>query len=331
MEKRPVHFVLETGSLSGGVRVVCELANRLVRRDWPVMIWSVQPKQTLGWFQLDSRVKWVSFYRTGTVEDYDGLTTVLEKQSGVKIATFWRTAFSVSEASQNGDGMYLVQDIETSYTSQPKMSERVIQSYQLPLIKITTSRWVESHLPDCGYIGIGVDNFYHRLEKVKRDGFPLACARRQALKGWAVLAEVARYLDKAGKPIQTFGIDAKLPLFASFHHHPKPDDKAVRQLYNQAGVFISTSVHEGLSLTQLEAMLCFCPVVTTLSDGNLEYVQDGENCLVGTTARELADHTLKVLKDRDLATHLSQSGYTTAQRYQWSDVIQRLEKFLNLE
>ena len=54
MPSKVLHIVLETGSISGGVKVVGELANRLVERGWQVAIWSINAnaffRTTVGWF-----------------------------------------------------------------------------------------------------------------------------------------------------------------------------------------------------------------------------------------------------------------------------------------
>jgi glycosyltransferase involved in cell wall biosynthesis len=275
-------------------------------------------------------VKWFSFLKTGTVSDYDALTAVLARQDGFKMATFWRTAFTVAEATKGkGNGLYLVQDKETSYTSQPAMSEVVMKTYALPLQKITTSRWVEKNLPDVIHIGIGISSLYkHSDGKANRNSQPLGIARRQALKGFSELMEVARYLHKEGKTLSTFGLDQKLVAFTPVQHFSRPDDRSVRAMYNTFGCFVSTSRHEGFSLPPLEAMACRCPVVTSHADGNEEYCEDGVNCLMGNNPREIADHVLRVLRDKELAQALSKRALEVPRRYSWDKVIDSLEKLM---
>lgn len=325
--KRPVHIVVETGSLAGGVRVIGEIANRLTERGWEVDIWSVNPKETLtDWFRLDGRVKWVSWLRTGTTQDYGPLADTLKKQDGIKLATFWRTCFATADAAKDGEGYYLVQDIETSYTSQSIFANMIMSTYQMPLRRVTTSRWVESNLPGTEYIGIGLENKYRPNPKLRRERFILACARIQALKGWDVMCESFRYLHAAGGKMKTFGVTEKLPIVTPVEHYYKPTDDQIRQLYQKAGVFLSSSDHEGFNLTALEAMACGCPVSTTDSDGNREYIEDGENCLVSNDPYILAENCAKIIKDGALSAKLSDNGVKTAAKYRWIDAMNRLEK-----
>lgn len=330
IKKRPVNIVVETGSLAGGVRVIGEVANRLTEHGWEVSIWSVNNRETLtDWFRLDSRVRWHSFLRTGTIADYQQLADVLRKQDGIKIATFWRTAFATADAAKEGEGYYLVQDIESSYTSQSIMTKLVMSTYEMPLRRFTTSQWVKTNLGGCDYMGIGIENKYRPNPKLRRSRFILACARIQALKGWDVLCEASRYLEAGGGKLKTFGGPEKLTMVAHPEHFCKPSDDKIRQLYQQAGVFLSTSIHEGLNLTVLEAMACGCPVSTTDSDGNQEYIRDGENCLVNNDPYMLAENCARILSDPVLADKLVVNGVQTAANYRWNDAITRLESILS--
>jgi len=329
MEKRKVHLVLETGSLSGGVRIVAEVANRLAARDWEVLIWSVNPEDTLtSWMPLHPKVEWVSFYRTGTIQDYEQLAYVLAKQSGIKVATYWRTAYPVTACSKPGEGYYLIQDVESSYSSIPMVQKNILDTYELGLHHFTTSRWVEKQL-NADYMGIAIDtDFYKRDPRIAKDRLTiLAVARQQSLKGWDILTEVMRRLSVRGLGVTLFGLSKEMRVFvppAVYHH--RLSDEEIRNLYNSSYVFLSTSRHEGFNLTALEAMACGTPVVKTPDDGSDEYVDDGGNCLIGKDAQELVDKILSIMSNNELYRSISGNGVITAKAYQWPKVIDRLEK-----
>lgn len=326
--KPNVMFVVETGSLAGGVRVIGELANRLALHGYPVSIYSVNPRETLtAWFPLSNLVKWHSFFKTGTIADYRALADILKKQDGRKIATFWRTAPIVAECSKDGEGMYLVQDIETSYTTQPGRAVEVMKTYSLGLEMFTTSRWVEKQI-ESKYIGIGLDNAYRPNLKIPRQGFILACGRIQTLKGYDILCEVGRYIARAGGSLVTYGVEKELPTLVKHQHFCRPKDEDIRRMYQQAGAFLSTSRHEGFNLTALEAMATGCPVVTTDSQGNTEYIEHGVNCLISNDPYQLATYCVEAVNDRALGKRLGEAGITTASRYKWRDVMERLTAFL---
>jgi glycosyltransferase involved in cell wall biosynthesis len=306
------------------------MANRLAARGWKVIIWSVNESSTLtSWFKLDERVEWFSFFQTGTISDYDNLAYVLARQSGVKIATFWRTAIPVAAASKSGEGYYLIQDVETSYVSSAMMRNVVMKTYELGLRHFTTSRWVEKQL-DADYVGIGVDtNFYRRIGVRRNKLMILGCARQIGLKGWDTLNWVNRILTAKGLPMTWFGAQPRCRVFVPpLQYFTGMDDEGVLQLYNQASVFVSTSRHEGFNLMALEAMACGVPVVKTPDDGSEEYVDDGGNCLIGNDGAEVADWVMQVMSSNKLSSNLVSNGLITSSRYNWDDVIGRLEQVI---
>ena len=330
VSRPPIHIVLETGSLSGGVRVIGELANRLALRHWPVSIWSINQKTTLTkWFPLDPRIEWNCFERTRSEEDYEQLGVVLKKQPGFKLATYWKTAFPVEYASAPGEGLYLVQDIEVVYAPGPILQAKVMETYGLGLRALATSRWVMSQLKQADYIGLGLDSTAFKPQpKIKRADYALACARRQYFKGWTQLAEVAQYLAASSRPLHTYGMDRQLALLAPHVHIPFPSDKVLHNLYCEAGCFISTSKHEGFSLTPLEAMACGTPVVMSSADGNLEYAESGVNCILAETPEAIASEALEILVRPEKGQALRQAAIETARRYTWPAVLDRLEAAL---
>jgi len=123
-------------------------------------------------------------------------------------------------------------------------------------------------------------------------------------------------------------MDKKLPMFAKTEHFTLPSDEKIRQLYQTAGVFMSPSAHEGFNLTVLEAMACGCPVSTTDSDGNREYIENGENCLVSNDPYVLAENCARILSSKELSAKFVVNGVKTAARYRWIDVVDRTEAIL---
>lgn len=331
-DKKPIYFVLETGTISGGVRVLGEMMNRLVSRGWPVTVCCLHPRRSMdarekgGWFDLNGGVKWLDFYKTGTLQDYEGMMKWLKGVEGIKVATYWRTASAMMrfEVADPNTCFYVVQDYETTYAWSPLDSEEIINTYGGSLRVLATSRYVEKKIPHASYIGLGLSEHY-RAKGEKRNGEALACLRVMWFKGYSELCETLRYLARAGRQVTAFGIDRQAFTFAPVRYVFQPDDRKVRELYNAHSCFISTSIHEGFNLTKLEAMACGCPVVGTPDDGSDEYVVDGENCIVARTPREVADGVLSVLQDPGLGNRLAKAGMETARRYKWAEVIDRME------
>ena len=144
------------------------------------------------------------------------------------------------------------------------------------------------------------------------------------------IEEVARSL-----PVE-FHIVSKTPLsFTTWVPHKvyiKPQDEELIHLYRTSDIFVFSSWREGLGYPPLEAMACGTPVVLTNSWGVLDYVHDGENCLLVPPRQptKLAQAILRLLKDKSLYMRLAQNGLKTAQQYTWEKVIDRSEYALKL-
>lgn len=324
-----IAWILEASSMSGGVRIIYEMANRLSARGFPVMFLSLgeRPK----WFNINGKIKWYYYGSYGT------LTAAAEHlRPDVVIATWWKTAYVAAAIQEKLKcrGLYLVQDIETSYYFDPVTRSAALNTYTLGLEHFTTSKWVMEQLPKCSYVGLAIGRWNNRAEG-SRQRAVLACMRRQALKGFRELAEVSRYLNARGTRLATYGPDIGVK-FSSLHEHNfglklVPTDRDLERAYSHCGVFISTSRHEGFSLTPLEAMACGTPVVMFDADGNMEYADDGVNCLIASDPLNMSEKISAVLEHRDLAARLSKAGLETAARYRsWDGPIDRLESVLTI-
>lgn len=84
----------------------------------------------------------------------------------------------------------------------------------------------------------------------------------------------------------------------------------VSALLARAGLFVLSSLSEGISLTLLEAMASGLPVVTTRVGGNPEVVADGENGFLvpPQDPRALADALLRLRRDREACVRMGEIG-----------------------
>ena len=320
------YYILESGGLCGGVRVIFEHAIRLQARGHKVIIASLDP--TPNWFDL-GRVQWWEF------NSYLSMKERLVNERGKKIATWWKTAPVVRDSSQEGEGCYFIQDIETAYYWRRAEKELVLSTYGYNLKHYTDEKWVADNMPGTFWVGQAYDSELYRPMKYSypQNKRVIACVRRQALKGFGELGEFARRLGKE-KDIElvTYGFDFP-PTFGgawSKHFRGMPDSDVVR-MFSEGTVHISTSLHEGFGLTMLEAMACGCAVATFDSDGNY-FCKDQVNCAKVTKGdvEGLVDSTVAIIRDEKLRKHLIQNGLDTAREFaDWAPVVNRLEEFLS--
>lgn len=337
MSPKPVAFIVESSSLSGGVRVIYEYATRLQKRGWPVFIYSLDKPP--AWFDLQD-ITW-NIYR-----NYDEMTRYMAgAKDTLKVATWWKTAYAIDKGSiDRHEAFYLVQDIETSYYYRPFMREAVMKSYGLGLKEFTCNQFVadtwSTLFPDDpeGVPCVG-QAFNPQVYHPYKYNYPhtkmfLAVSRRQALKGFSELCEVTRRVGQLDPKAElwTFGVQNGTQIGATHTKHlASLTDNEVAQLYGKAGVFVCTSLREGFGLTMLEAMACGTAVACFDCDGNY-FCIDGYNCLkVGKSdTKGLAEAIYAIMHDPKKREALVRGGKDTARSFDcWDKVIDRLEQVLS--
>jgi len=84
----------------------------------------------------------------------------------------------------------------------------------------------------------------------------------------------------------------------------------VPELLARAGMFVLSSLTEGISLTLLEAMACGLPIVATRVGGNPEVVRDGETGFLvpPENPAALAETLLRLRRDRDTCVRFGAAG-----------------------
>ena len=109
-------------------------------------------------------------------------------------------------------------------------------------------------------------------------------------------------------------------------------EKDVSVTMKQAGVFLATSEGEFFGLPALEAMAAGCLVLTVPVKGGIEYLRDGENCLV-VEARSMPDKLSWIMHEENLnlRSAIRTRAISTAFGYRKTLQRRRLADLLNSE
>jgi GT2 family glycosyltransferase/glycosyltransferase involved in cell wall biosynthesis len=326
-----IAYVTEGTGVGGGHRDIFEHLNRLADRGHEVSLY------TLGdppdWFALRAPVH--------CFIDYDELVRALAELDAIKVATWWMTAAPVWRASVvRGIPVYFVQDIETSYYPDHEHARHaVLDSYRPEFRYMTISSWNRERLRELGLDadlippGIDLQTFRPRAEITRREDMVLALGRANPLKNLPLTLAAWKALDGRsgirGRPeLCLFGIEPELAHGEGTRYVDSPDDEQVNELFNEATVFVQTSVHEGFALPPLEAMATGAAVVTTDAHGNRDFCVDGVNCLMPEPdVNAVSGAIARLLADPQLRSRLGQAGVETAKAYAWERRIDALEAF----
>jgi glycosyltransferase involved in cell wall biosynthesis len=99
------------------------------------------------------------------------------------------------------------------------------------------------------------------------------------------------------------------------HIVPPTDRATYREWLRSFDVLVIPSHQEGLGIVGLEAMACGCPVVSTRCGGPADFVIDGETgYLVDFDPNQMADASLKIVRDRALRQRLGLAGRELVRR-----------------
>jgi glycosyltransferase involved in cell wall biosynthesis len=333
-----IAYATEGTGVGGGHRDVFEHLNRLSARGHDVSLYTLDDPP--DWFEL--RVPVHSF------ADYDELARALAELEAIKVATWWMTAAPVWRASvARGIPVYFVQDIETSYYPDHEHARHaVLDSYRPEFRYMTISSWNRERLRELGLDaelippGIDLDTFRPRADVARREDMVLALGRANPLKNLPLTLAAWKALQ--GRPeiarrpeLCLFGVEPELARGSGMaagegvRYVDSPDDEHVAELFNQATVFVQTSVHEGFALPPLEAMATGAAVVCTDAHGNRDFCVDGVNCLIPDPSTGAVSAAIaRLLADPELRARLGRAGIETAQQYAWERRIDALEAFL---
>ncbi|MDX6718191.1 MAG: hypothetical protein QOJ63_445, partial [Solirubrobacteraceae bacterium] len=270
-----------------------------------------------------------------TFEDYEELAAALACEDAIKVATWWNTAKAVWQASVvRGIPVFFVQDVETSYyPTDELMRDRVTASYKHEFRYMTISGYNRDRLREIGVESVvippGIDlETFRPLDGRRREDMLLALGRTNPLKNLPLTVAAWKALPEPRPELCLFGIETALGERHGARYVTAPSDEAVNGLFNEATVFVQTSIHEGFCLPPLEAMATGGAVVCTDAHGNRDFCVDGVNCLMPEpTAAAVSASIARLLADPELRSRLGEAGRLTAQEYAWDTRIDALEAF----
>ena len=123
---------------------------------------------------------------------------------------------------------------------------------------------------------------------------------------------------------------AKVSKLASDHITVIDSPEDIRKCYASARIFAAPMLTgSGLQNKLLEAMAMQMPCVTTSIANDSLHAEKGREVLVGDTAREFADHIVRLLDDEDLCHSIARNGNTFVHNtYSWELSCSKLESIL---
>jgi glycosyltransferase involved in cell wall biosynthesis len=108
------------------------------------------------------------------------------------------------------------------------------------------------------------------------------------------------------------------------------DEEEKIKLYQKAHLFVTPSIKEGWSITNIEASACGTPVLASNVEGLRDSVKQGENGYLFeyNNIEEFCKKALEILENKTLADRLFQSSRKWAKNFSWDKSTQETENFI---
>lgn len=324
-------FVLPAMEISGGIRVALLHAEMLVKAGAQVSL-----------FTLEGEAEW---YHEGDFH-FPVLSAEREKLQGtldLAVATMWNTAEFVEQSSKIRKKKYLVQNFEVGFYP-PGSPYRIATSatYRMrsPMEYVTISKWCQNWLreeyhTEAVYLPNGIDpSFYSKR------GRDLQGKIRILIEGDCSAEH--KNVDESFRIVEQLDLEKFEIWYMSYNGNPKswyrvdrflhrvPYEKTP-EVYAACDILLKTSLLESFSYPPLEMMASGGYVVAVPNGGNLEYLKDGENCILypqGNLAEAKAAIE-RILTDAELRKKLDTGAEETVKERNWKRIEpQILEQYL---
>lgn len=348
-----VTFILPELSLNGGIRVVCNYGNELIRLGHDVSFVAREAARPRLRDVLRGREK-LSFKAKNADDFFNGIKNKITYVPAHKtltprdipdadflIATWWETIEWVRRMpAEKGRLVHLMQGYEM-FSWLPR--DRVSRTYEENSIKIAVSDWVarqvETHhgAKTNAVIHNAVDtNFFTYKNSRKNELMTLGFIYSKVpFKNSNLVFQTHNILNQRGFPIKllTFHSDALPPHFktcTAIDSHFRPAQNKIPSLYQSCDLWLFPSLEEGFGLPILESFSCGTPVLATHAGAAPQLIRPNINGYLSSANPEafadvIMDHA--ALSD-DQQRQMSEAARDSVINWNWTKATQRLIEVL---
>jgi len=365
MESLRINYIMYGTSRTGGVRVLLNFMNELVKSGYEVSLTTMYYDD---WFPLSNDINIISkktrfnqyllygrsrlFKNNELLYHLDYLKKLHDMipRADINVATFSPTAYVASWKSMDGSTpFYHMQHFETLFFSNLLMKKFVSDTYFLPIYKVANSKWLQKQLllltgTEYPIVNPAIDkDIFYRREIHQNDDRSINIIAL-GKGGWKNAIGIYNAVNIARsklphkkivlhfyghRPTQGVQFDNKETIF-----HKDLSDDQLAELYSNSDIQVTFSTAESFPLPPLEAMACGSAVITT-PFGTEDYAVDDVNALIvePNNIEMLAEKIMLLIEDEELRHKLIENGFKTAAKFNWSDqtkiLIEQFKQALN--
>lgn len=269
-------------------------------------------------------------------------------ESDITISTYSLTTYAGYYLSKKTVPLYHMQHFEELFFTD--INQRLIarNTYYLPLIKISNSKWLQNILKtqlniNSYLLNPGIDlNLFKPYKEFttkyydKKEWLIVSYFSEEPLKGFNDAAKgvkLARdYLNKKGINLKwkVFGLNPPSRKYETeFEYVGKIFGKDLAKLYSKADIVLMASWYESFPLPPIEAMACGTLIIATRY-GTEDYVFDKENGLVCLPRQpeEITNKIIYAIENPEKCLEMVKNGQKTVKNYSWEKRTDILEEIL---
>ncbi len=318
-----IGYIIPSCSVSGGMAVICQHGNRLLKRGHSVVFISINKKNSMDWFPNQN---------VPIVE-----ATTWNSELDLLVATGWSTAFWLTRIKAQVK-CYFVQSDETRFHSEESRWWHLTSlTYYLRVNYLTEARWIRKWLKNCfGHEaqlipnGLDPEIFHYDIPLEPKGDKPrilLEGAIGLPYKGMKEAFEAVRNIDAEIWCVSSYGTPD--PSWKCDRYFEQVPMQEMRRIYSSCDILLKLSRVEGFFGPPMEMMACGGAVVVGKVTGYDEYIIKGKNALVvDATDIDAAENAVReLIRNKALWTSLVTEGKRTAEHWEWEKSIDTLEDY----
>jgi glycosyltransferase involved in cell wall biosynthesis len=333
-----ITFPVLTLCIGGAQRMLVELANGLVTRGHDVTI--LIPRT--GDIEYTIRAKVVQ-----TKNDYF-LNENDYPKADLIVSNYYLVVPSAQQASQKGKGVH----VRLSLCYEPtflKDNHKTYPTYHMTKHVMVLSKWQQeiialNHGIQGHIVPVGVSQNFKNLQLRKNKNPLVITAIVRKPEGGFSWHREQDYLVRELVKVKSRFPHVKLNLLCppnelasspslqnlkktkTFTFYSPKNDQEMCYHYNQANIFVVSSIYDAACLPGIEAMRCGAALVTTYCGGNTDYARHQENCLMSYRfENRLGQDIIRLIKNPALRQKIAKEGEKEAAKWTWQRSISAFE------
>ncbi len=328
-ENKKIVYVVPSLGIYGGIIVVLQHANRLIKRGHDVSILSMNEVTDTSWFPGNT----VQIFKASEKN------ILISEGVDIAIATHFSTVNFVKKMDAERK-LYFVQSDERRFDLGVDDFIRCEKTYKEDFEFVTMAKWIQRWLKeefnkDAYYVPNGLDiDVFHKTDpvekKTKKIRILIEGSINTPFKGVDDSYEAVCDLDCEIWFVSNDGVP-KQQEWRYDRFFEKVPMMEMKKIYSACDILLKMSKVESFCYPPLEMMACGGVSIVRKVTGIEEYAINEENCLIVSDVKSAGLAVQRLIEDKELRNKLIENGKKTAEQWNWDKSIDLLEKVIKKE